>query len=92
MFNEFCLRVMERILNEMYDDLDVIKSLRDSSIIVYSEREITDLNMLVEDCNELFKQEIDAHQNIFKEGEKVAITVNDMSDDIFNKYILDFQY
>lgn len=92
MFNEFCLRVMERILNEVYDGLDVIQSLKEKEIIIYSERELPDLEMVVEDCNELFEQEINNHREIFHRGEKVIIKVNDMSDELFNKYVLDFQY
>ena len=92
MFNDFCLRVMERILNEAYDGLDVLKSLKEQTIIIYSEYKLTGLGELVEDCNMLFEQEIDAHQNIFRDGEKVIITVNDMSDEVFNKYVLSFKY
>ena len=92
MFNEFCLKVMERILNESYEGLDVLKSLKQHNIIIYSEHELADLGKLVEDCNSLFEEEIHNHSNIFKSGEKVSITLKDMSDEIFNKYVLDFQY
>lgn len=92
MFNEFCLRVMERILAEAYDGLDVLKSLKEQNIIIYSEHELADLGRLVEDCNILFKEEIDKHRDIFRDGEKVSIKLNDMSDEIFNRYVLDFQY
>ena len=85
----FYLNVMEKTLKDCVKNVEIMQSLKDEAIIIYSGANIKAfLQAIVEQANKLFYENINKHKEVFISGCVGCFKLKQVEEDCFNKYML----